>query len=238
MAYAEGCDVSVWQDSNSTPQKVDFQKMYAGGKRFVMIKASQANWMDEDFLWNWKDSKDNGLLRGAYHFLTWDVDPKKQADFVLGLVQQDPAELGIWVDYEWWGTIPSNAIQIVDAFCTHIEQNLKRCGIYTAPGFWQSYGSTDPKWIKRPLWEALWYAPAPTVFKPWTDWTFWQYTPKGDGIALGCESKQADLDYFNGTYDDLLKFANKEPVPVPVPTIKEQLQATVKQLSDLVEQLP
>ena len=38
MAYAEGCDVSVWQDNNSTPQQVDFQKMYAGGKRFVMIK--------------------------------------------------------------------------------------------------------------------------------------------------------------------------------------------------------
>jgi lysozyme len=236
MSNAEGCDISVWQDDNSTPQKVDFQKMYAGGKRFVMIKSSQANWMDEDFLWNWKASKESGLLRGAYHFLTWDVDPKKQADFVLGLVREDPAELGVWADYEWWDTVPNNALQIVDTFCARIEQSLNRCGIYTAPGFWQPYGSEDPKWIKRPLWIASWNDTSPKVFKPWTDWTFWQYTPKGDGIALGCESKQVDLDYFNGTYEDLLKFAHAEPQPVP--DLKAQIQAKIAELSALVEQLP
>ena len=60
-----GIDVSKWQDDNSTPQRMDFKKAYDAGARFVFIKASQACWMDEDMLYNWKSAQDAGLLRSA-----------------------------------------------------------------------------------------------------------------------------------------------------------------------------
>jgi hypothetical protein len=56
--------------------------------------------------------------------------------------------------------------------------------------------------------------------KPWKDWMIWQYTDRGDGSYYGCESKQVDLNWFNGTLDDLNKFTGGAPVsPVVVPPV-------------------
>ena len=109
MNRVYGIDVSRWQDNNSTAQQMDFTKAYAQGARFVFIKGSQANWADEDILYNWKTAKAAGLLRGAYHFLTWDIEPRKQAQYAWSIIQNDPGELPPVVDFEWWGTVPSNA---------------------------------------------------------------------------------------------------------------------------------
>jgi hypothetical protein len=38
-------------------------------------------------------------------------------------------------------------------------------------------------------------------------WTFWQYSATGDGLAFGAESKAIDLNVFNGTLEELRKFA-------------------------------
>ena len=48
----EGIDVSVWQDDNSTPQKMDFSKAKAAGARFVFIKACERGFIDPDFIYN------------------------------------------------------------------------------------------------------------------------------------------------------------------------------------------
>ena len=77
--------------------------------------------------------------------------------------------------------------------------------IYTSPGFWSSYGKIknstqyDAKWSYFPLWIAHYTkAEKPTVPPPWSDWTFWQYTATGDGLAYGAESKGLDMNWFNG----------------------------------------
>ena len=82
MTKTLGIDVSRWQDNNSTAQKMDFAKAHAAGARFVFIKASQQLWTDEDIFYNWKSAKAAGLLRGAYHFLTWDKPGRDQAHSV------------------------------------------------------------------------------------------------------------------------------------------------------------
>jgi lysozyme len=215
---AFGCDISLYQNAISTPQVVDFAVMKAAGASFVIIKASQANWADRDMVLNWANAKRAGILRGAYHFLVWNVDPNKQADYFCELAAYDPPELGLFADFEWWSEVPSNAIAILDAFCTRVEKHVGRCGVYTAPGFWQPNGSQDPKWLRRPLWQAEWKVPYPTVMKPWVNWTFWQSTNKGDGLKFGCESKQVDMNEFNGTVEELYKYASIiSPVPVPIP---------------------
>ncbi len=211
---ALGCDISLYQNAVSTPQVVDFAKMKAAGASFVIIKASQANWADRDMVLNWANAKRAGILRGAYHFLTWDVDPIKQAEYFCQLCQYDPPELGLFADFEWWGVVPPNALAILDAFCSRVELRIGKCGVYTAPGFWQPNGNQDPKWVKRPLWQAQWGVTKPDTMKPWPTWTFWQKTNKGDGLRYGCESLQVDMDEFNGDEVALYKYAGLTP-PAP-----------------------
>ena len=55
MANCLGVDISVWQDLNSTPQMYDPWKTRKQNGVFVGIKASQANWIDPDFIMNWNN---------------------------------------------------------------------------------------------------------------------------------------------------------------------------------------
>ena len=227
---AYGCDISLYQNAISTPQVVDFVKMKAAGASFVIIKASQAAYADRDIVFNWSNARASGILRAAYHFLTWTTDPIAQADFFCSTVRADPPELGLFADYEWWGTTPENALAMLDAFCLRVEQKFGKCGVYTAPGFWQPYGSLDPKWANRPLWQAQWGVVAPTTIKPWQNWTFWQYTSKGDGPKYGCESLSVDMDQFNGDEAALLKYAGRDPQE---PTTKEKVMDIGLQLIEI-----
>jgi lysozyme len=216
MTRAHGADFSVWQDDKTTPQKVDFTKARAAGLDFAFIKASQAAWADPDMIYNWQAAKDAGLLRGAYHFLVWNVDPVRQADFFCGLLHQCPPEIGYVCDFEWWQTIPSNALDICRRFVERVEANTgKPPFIYTAPGFWNQYGSKDEKWARYPLWVAHWGATNPIVPAPWKAWTFWQYTAKGSGKQYGAESADLDLNWYNGTVAEL-HAAYGKPAPPPV----------------------
>jgi len=222
---AIGCDVSRWNDANSTPQMVDFEKMKAAGADFVFIKASQANWADEDIIFNWNNALAAGMLRGAYHFLDWIVDPVKQADYFCDLIEHDPGELPPVCDFEWWNmdNMPSNASTILKRFLERVELRLGVVPmIYTAPGFWQPYGSTDPYWKHYYLWIASWGNMNPSVPAPWTEYTFHQWTDKGDGLKYGTESLNVDMNQFNGTTADLLKFAGVEVEPEPEPPPEEE----------------
>jgi len=77
----KGIDVSHWQDDNSTPQQIDFNKAKKAGAEYVFIKASERMSIDGDLVYNWDNAKEAGLLRGAYHFLRWDVSGLQQARF-------------------------------------------------------------------------------------------------------------------------------------------------------------
>jgi GH25 family lysozyme M1 (1,4-beta-N-acetylmuramidase) len=96
---AFGPDVSVWDDNQSTPQKVEMKKAKDKGASFVIIKAAQACYADLDFVWNYADARTDGLLRATFDFLVWDVDPIKQADFYCKMHEKDEPELGYYADY-------------------------------------------------------------------------------------------------------------------------------------------
>lgn len=51
------------------------------------------------------------------------------------------------------------------------------------------------------LWVAKWGSKKPTSIKPWPFFAFWQYTSSGAFSGV-----RVDLDYFNGTRDQLLKY--------------------------------
>ncbi len=221
---AYGLDVSVWQDNNSTAQQVDFKKAKAAGASFVYIKASQRR-LDEDIMYNWKSAKDAGLLRGAYHYLDPRMPVLDQAKLFCNILANDPGELPPVCDFEQ-RTENGIVLPPVDVwrgwlwnFLTFVEKELGIVpGIYTGYYYWYEFGTKDKAWSRYPLWLAWWEKES--IIKappPWSTWTFWQYTPKGDGIYHGCESKGVDLNFFNGTVDELYNYAR---ISTPVPEVK------------------
>ena len=221
MPYTLGIDVSRWQDNNSTAQQMDFTKSVAMGAKFVFIKSSQRLWTDEDILYNWKTAKVAGLLRGAYHFLDWDVSPKDQAQYAWSVIQNDPGELPPVIDFEYWNPPPANAYDMLWNYVIEMERlSGKKPIIYTGVFFWESYGTQADVWKNYPLWIASYSTQEYMEYNldrltPWNKWHFWQYTSKGDGIAFGAESLNLDMNYFNGTLDELKVFSGSEIISEP-----------------------
>jgi lysozyme len=197
--------------------KVDFSQMAKAGASFTFIKASQQV-ADSHFKINWQAAKDAGLLRGAYHFLDWRMDILAQIKIFVSLLQSDPGELPPMLDYEMVPASGTSAAQATSKLLTAAAyiQTVLGCipGIYTGFYFWADWGTLNSVWAKYPLW-LPWYASEAIVKtpKPWSQWSFWQYTDRADGLAFGAEAHGVDASYYNGTVDDLKKaFAPTSPI--------------------------
>lgn len=209
MTRALGIDVSLWNDNNSTPQMVDFGMARAASARFVFIKASQSVYADPDLLYNWVSARIAGLLRGAYHFLTWDVSGKRQAQYCWSLLRNDAGELPITCDFERWMKPPANAAAILLSFLDEIERLSGRVPmIYTGYYIWREYGTRDTKWKRYPLWLGNYNKEEDVLIPaPWNDWKFWQFTERGPGKVFGCESASVDMNWFAGNEQELKVFS-------------------------------
>lgn len=216
---AHGIDTSVWQET------VNYDKAVLNGAQFVFLKASQLI-ADKYFAANWKAAKTAGLLRGAYHYLDWNISEMTQAELFVRQLGNDVGELPPVVDFEMRPPVGMsyslmrgrlwNFLQYVEA------QTGKTPMIYTGYYYWREYGLPDVAWAKYPLWLA-WYATESIVKVPlpWTKWAFWQYSDKGDGLAFGCKSLQVDVNWYNGTVEEL-KAAYGGVTPPPVVLTLEQ----------------
>lgn len=221
----KGIDVSRWQDDKTTPQKMNFQKAAAQGVKFVFIKSSQEVWADQDIIYNWQAAKDAGLLRGAYHFMTWNVSPEKQAECMWSLIKNDPGEIPPVIDYEWWSTVPANADDLLRKFARRLE-NLcgRKVGIYTSSYFFDGANEAPDVAWRTWLWVANYRETGePRLPKGWDKWTFWQWSNKGDGLLHGAESKELDMNWFNGSLEDLRKFCG---LPGTTPPPQEKFVTT------------
>jgi lysozyme len=241
--YCQGVDISVWQDDNSTPQMMDFNKSKLAGANFLFIKSSQSTWLDGDYILNWQHAKQSGLPRGAYHFLDWTKPAIDQANFFCGLLKNDVGEMYPVVDFECSTNVPSKnkTTSELYIFCNTVEQKIgKPIIIYTGPSYWASlWDNSYPSYFaSKNLWIANYYVNVPTIPKPWSKWLFWQYgLGKGEGIKFGAESLDIDLDWFNGSTTDLYNFfklsqpvPNPIPIPTPVPT-QNSFEVTASKLN-------
>jgi len=231
--YALGCDVSHWQGD------IDFAKMYAAGARFVFLKASQATWTDRRFIQNYNAARQTLLLVGMYHFLDWTKPAVEQALYFADLVRAYPPDLPPVLDYECRTSAPARekAVAEAKAFVMEVERYTStRVMLYTSRGYWNEYGSDDRFWVDVPLWFAY-YTNLPIMItdlippRPFRSIEFWQFTERGDGALYGVQSKQIDLNYFNGTAQDLLnrygKPAERPNPPQPVIAVRLQVAAPV-----------
>src|SRR5579872_2049237 len=80
MNTLEGLDVSVYQNG------IFWENVRREGKKsFAFIKASEGTkndgYEDPRFAGNWSGSRDQGLVRIAYHFFYDHLNPEEQVDF-------------------------------------------------------------------------------------------------------------------------------------------------------------
>lgn len=213
MATVPGIDVSYWESG------IDWAKVRASGIRFAFLKATEGEaYTDPTFPENWAGAKAVGILRGAYCFFHPNMDAVKQADLFIKTVQarNDNGELPPVLDLEAHDQ-QSNAIIIskVKTWLDRVEQALgKKAIIYSGYYFLKDHfseaGGGPPSWAKDyPLWIAQYpnsYTPGmqPTLPKGWFNWTFWQYTETGQVNGINAN---VDLDVFNGSLEDLYRFA-------------------------------
>jgi lysozyme len=211
-----GTDCSIWQDDSSTPQHIDFTTMLASGAKFVFIKVSQATFLDRDYTLNWANAKRAGIPRGGYHYLVWSRPMIDQARFFSGALKADPGELPPVVDFEEGANCPRDAAAQLEIFCTEVERMTgERVMIYTSPGFWKAHGSTSLDWLKYKLWIAHYTTnPEPLVPLPWSSWSFWQYTSRGNGPQYGAEEPWIDLNWYSGSLAEFTTEFGLKPPPL------------------------
>lgn len=203
MANVHGTDISFYQDNPDTPNGVDFNRM-AQVAGFTIIRIGQGSWADRDFAKNWKAAKTAGIPRGSYWFFDSRYDPIAQANLAAVTLGSDLGELPVFADYEESYGGPWAGWQNFKKFLVRLQDllQLKEIGIYTGYYYWRDHSpapGADLEWFKRfPLWMARYSSTIFPLPAPWTDWLFWQYTSSGDGAHYGCESKEVDLNYFNG----------------------------------------
>jgi len=223
-----GFDVSVWQDNNGTIQQIDFNKMKKNGGEFVYIRSILAKIKkDEDFDYNWRESKKAGLLRGSYCFCDYRYKAVDVATAFIKELEKDKGELPPSMDIEELVNVPFPSrytiLQWMEQFSKMVESKMGiKPVLYTSPKYINAM-KPIPDWLlEHDLWIAHYLLPFymamgnSPAFNPWKKYIFWQWTDRENGIKYGVESKQIDADYFNGDLMDLYNYSEKYVGKKPV----------------------
>lgn len=209
-----GIDVSYYQGS------VNWDAVAADGYQFAITRINHGDFMDPEFDANWEGIKQVGMIRGAYQYFDPGGDVAWQAQVVvdkLGMLA--PGDLPAVIDVEATDGLSGPAIvNAVSEWIEIVEAGTGKTPIlYTGKYFWQdNVGSSAFSDIP------LWHAQYPNACQPpnnpppscgcaniadqWSDVLVWQYSSSG---SVGGISGNVDLNVFNGTYEDLVAFANQ-----------------------------
>lgn len=159
------------------------------------------------------------------------LDPKKQAQaFFEGTAGYGAYEgqLPPMIDAEWpeparrnpdgtlsypqkkWGCTEQQISDFLAVLCAEMHRLYgTKPMIYTYDWWWASLAAkADVSWAAAYGLVAAWYrngwpvqGEKPKIFKPWTDWLFWQFDGN-NGLRLP-NGVDSDFDVFNGTEEDL-----------------------------------
>ena len=194
-----GIDVSHYQGEIDWDQLKN--SMIQGSPlRFVMIKATEgSDRLDENFNNNFYNARENGFLRGAYHFWSNKSSAREQAYYFLKQVHLEDGDLPPILDVEHK---PAN--KSVEEFQTdvltwlHIVEDKYHVKpiIYTYYNFKDAYLGA-PVFDDYPYWIAHYYV---DKVKYKGAWKFWQHTDAGKLPGI---KGYVDFNIYNGSYYDL-----------------------------------
>ena len=198
-----GIDVSHHQG------EIDWEAVKATDKqeypiRFVFMKATEGgDHKDRLFVDNFRQAREVGLVRGAYHFYNPNTDPIRQADFFISQVKLETGDLAPVLDIERKPRSKAQLQADLVKFLNRLEQHYGvKPIIYTSYKYRLHYLDT-PELSSYPLWIAHYYVDALSYDGPWQ---FWQHTDYG--TVPGIE-ENVDLNVFNGSWNDLLRYTLK-----------------------------
>ncbi len=218
-----GIDVSYYQGT------VNWQSVKAAGNTFAFARATYGSTkVDPQFSINWPAMKAAGIIRGTYHFYVSSNDPAAQANLFLETVGSlGSTDLPPVLDVEAGGGT-TNLVSGVQQWLDIVEQQLGRTPmIYTGPSFWNENMTSD--FGNYPLWVAEYGVSTPKQTNGWNNWAFWQYSQSGSVAGIS----PVDMDYFNGSRNDLLALiqasAGDVTLPLVEPPAADQPQASSTQ---------
>lgn len=197
-----GIDVSKHQ-GNIDWQRVKKMKSNGISISFVFIKATEGiTRQDHKFERNWKESGQNGLLRGAYHFYYPSRNADQQADNFIKKVKLKTGDLPPVVDIEVSNGKSSAEIQKgLQVFLNRLEKQYQtKPLIYTNINFYNTH--LQGKFDKYPLWIAGYFDHERFYNEFETPWLFWQHSETGkvDGIR-----GNVDFNVYKGSREKLTK---------------------------------
>lgn len=209
---AEGIDVSAWQGEN-----IDFEKVKASGKKFVIIRAGYRQTVDKHWEENYKKAKAAGLAVGAYWFqyAANVTAAQKEAAACIKALSGKQLEFPVYYDLEPDGskTPPTSQYNAnAYAFCQKLEAAGYFTGIYTSESFLQYFDAAFKE--RFTLWVANWSR------KPALG-AVWQKSSEGSVPGI---SGNVDLDVCYQDFPTIIKkarlngFGDDAPAPDPEPT--------------------
>jgi lysozyme len=205
-----GPDVSLNQPS------VDWGKVKAAGHTFAIAKVSDGlGTPDKAFgKARWKQMKDAGLVRGAYHFgrPQRGRDPKKEVAEFLRLIKAagglQPGDLLPILDLEKFGSAgrltAAQTLEWARGWVTEMRKRFGRRPIIYTGAFWRETMGNPADNLGCPLWLAAYVKQSELAqFVPvaWRSHghALWQHTDKG---KCGGIPKPCDLSKFMGTREE------------------------------------
>jgi lysozyme len=236
-------DNSKYQDNNATPhRKIDFKKMKAKGVGGAILRYTFGTDEDEDVGDYYRAAADEDYIIGGYGFIDYTRGVSKirdQAKAFCDVLAKYPPHLPEAGDFEkpnqYWSPLPSRSIclEMLGIWFDETEAFTGRTGmLYTNADCINTRLVPVPAWLQaKHLWYASWIEPKngmtpeqyiatygthPRYIGQWPTWKLWQYSSHGDGAAYGVESGNIDLNYYNGTLDELRAWAGVDTQPAPV----------------------
>lgn len=163
--------------------------------QFVFLKATEGgDHGDDTFATNFEAARQNGFIRGAYHYFIPRTDARKQADFFISTVHLQKGDLPPVLDVET--ASGKNKADLQRAVKTWLDCVERHYGV--KPILYASYKFklrylNDSIFSGYPYWIAHYYVDSVRYEGPWH---FWQHTDVG--VVPGIEGN-VDLNVFNGS---------------------------------------
>ena len=194
-----GIDVSLYQGAIDW-ERVKAMNVHGVKISFAFIRATVGHTdVDDYFRYNWREAKDAGIIRGAYHYLKPAQDIELQANLFAKTVKMAAGDLPPVLDVEATGNLDNSELR--ERIKTWLDLVEKQTGarpiIYTNYIFYRDrlHGYFDDYkfWIAH-------YNAGYLHLPGSADWTFWQHTDNGRVASV---SHRVDFNVFNGSKEQL-----------------------------------
>lgn len=188
-----GIDVSRYQQTIAW-EEVKAMRVKNIGLGFAFIKATEGvGNADPQYRRNWKRSKANGVIRGAYHFFIASRDGRMQAENFIDKVDLEPGDLPPVLDVEQLNGVTSTQLKKEVREWLDVAEHYYKVKpiIYTNIDFYKR--NLGSEFDDYPLWVAHYYEQKQPRIK--RGWLFWQHNDQGN--VNGILSK-VDFNVFSG----------------------------------------